>query len=144
MKICHEESGVIYEISELKEGYELKDSRNNRTYTFKESYEAIWFVIELIRSSSLEKLTEHDVAAILQKSQVTVETVPKSLMTQLKKEKITHTYYDQLFLKLLTSYRCGHPEITVSNKTNFILSHELHFIVRKLAGVKLSIPSVKA
>ena len=142
MKIYHEEGAVVYEISELKDGYKLHDTRNNKVHSYKESYEAIWSAIELIRNSSLDLLTEEDLKMTAQKLQLNLNSIPKALLTQLKKEKISHTYYDQIFLKLLTSYRCGHPEISVSNKTNFIIQHELQFLIRKMVGSKLSIPTI--
>ena len=144
MKICHTESGNIYEITELKDSYKLFDSSNNKSHTFKESYEAIWFAIELIRGTSFDILTDEALNGIVRKAQLPIPFLPKSIVGQLKKEKISHTYYDQVFLKLLTSYRCGHQEIAVSNQTNFDVQHELVHLVRKLVGAKLSIPSIKA
>src|SRR5687767_13665905 len=119
MKIYHAESGNVYEITEQKDSFKLFDSKNNKSHSFKESYEAIWFAIELIRGTSLDALTEENLNAVISKLQLKIASLPKTMVPQLKKEKINHTYYDQVFLKLLTSYRCGHQEITVSNQTNF-------------------------
>jgi hypothetical protein len=144
MKICHTESGNVYEITEQKESYKLFDSKNNKSYSFKESYEAIWFTIELIRGVSFDILSDENLNTLVRKAQLPIPSLPKSVIQQLKKEKISHTYYDQVFLKLLTAYRCGHQEINVSNQTNFDVQHELIHMVRKLLGAKLSIPTIKA
>lgn len=143
MKIYHEQSKVFYDVNEQKDAFKLLDSRSNKTYTFKESYEAIWFAIELIRQASFEAITDEDLRKLVHKAQVPAERVSKNLILALRKEKINHTYYDQVFLKLLTSYRCGHEEVKVCNKTNFVVDHELAFMIRKTVGTKLTIPSVK-
>jgi hypothetical protein len=65
-------------------------------------------------------------------------------MATLKREKISRTYYDQIFLKLLSSYRTGTESVLVSNKTNFIVYHELAHMIRSIMGVRLSVTAVKA
>src|SRR5687767_6380235 len=100
MKIYHEQSKVFYEVNEQKDAFKLLDSRSNKTYTFKESYEAIWCAIELIRQASFEAMTDEDLKKLVHKAQVPEERVSKNLILALRKEKINHTYYDQVFLKL--------------------------------------------
>ena len=144
MKIYHEQSKLFYEVTEEKDAFKLLDSRTGKLYTFKESYEAIWFAIELIRQVSFEALTDDELKKLVQKAQVPAEKVSRNLVLALRKEKINHTYYDQIFLKLLTSYRCGHEEVKVCNNTNFVVHHELAYMLRKTVGTRLAIPSVKA
>jgi hypothetical protein len=143
MKIYHEESKVFYEVNEQNDAFKLLDSKSNKTYTFKESYEAIWFAIELIRQASFDALSDEDLKRLVKKAQVPEDRISKNLILTLKKERINHTYYDQVFLKLLTSYRCGHEEVKVCNKSNFVIDHELAFMIRKTVGTRLAIPSVK-
>jgi hypothetical protein len=143
MKIYHEQSKVFYEVTEEKDAFRLVDSRTSKTYSFKESYAAIWFAIELIRQASFEAMTDEELKQLVQKAQVPAEKVSKNLILALRKEKINHTYYDQIFLKLLTSYRCGHEEVKVCNNTNFVVQHELAFMLRKTIGTKLTIPTVR-
>jgi hypothetical protein len=143
MRIIHEESGAVYEITEQKGNFTLMDSSTGRSYAFKESYEALWCAIELIRNSSFDKLNEDDLKEISKHAQVTLSSIPKSLISMLKREKINRTYYDQTFLKLLTSYRSAKETVVVSNKTNFSICHELAHIVRGFTGTKLSIPALR-
>lgn len=143
MTVHHEESKTVYDITEHESNYKLVDSSTNRTYFFKESYEAVWFVIELIRNSSFDKLSEDDLKEITKRSHLDLPVIPKSLIAMLKREKISRTYYDQIFLKLLSQYRAGVDSITVSNKTNFIVNHEVGHLVRNITGAKPSFPSVK-
>jgi hypothetical protein len=143
MKIYHEQSKVFYEVTEEKAAFRLVDSRTNKTYSFKESYAAIWFAIELIRQASFEALSDEELKQLIRKAQLPEEKVSRNMVLALRKEKINHTYYDQIFLKLLTAYRCGHEEVKVCNNTNFVVHHELAFMLRKTVGTKLSIPSFK-
>jgi dsRNA-specific ribonuclease len=143
MRINHEESGAVYEIREQKGSFTLTDSSTGRSSVFKESYEALWGAIELIRNSSLDKLNEDDLKVISKHAQVALSSIPKSLIPALKREKINRTYYDQTFLKLLSSYRGGKETIVVSNKTNFIVHHELAHLVRAFMGTKLTIPTAR-
>jgi hypothetical protein len=144
MKIYHEQSKVFYEVTEEKDAFKLLDSRTGKLYTFKESYEAIWCAIELIRQMSFEALTDDELKQLVQRAQVPAEKVSRNLVLALRKEKINHTYYDQIFLKLLTSYRCGHEEVKVCNNTNFVVLHELAYMLRRTVGTRLAIPTVKA
>src|SRR5688572_21010594 len=98
MKIRHDESGNVYEIIEEQNGFRLLESSTNRSYTFKEAYEAIWMAIEIIRNSSLQSLAEAHLQTITKRAKLDIST-PKSLLSSIKKEKIIRTYYDQLFLK---------------------------------------------
>jgi hypothetical protein len=143
MRITHEESGTVYEITEQKGSFTLTDSSSERSYSFKESYEALWCAIELIRNSSFDKLKEDDLKEISKYAQVSLSSIPKSLIAMLKREKINRTYYDQTFLKLLSSYRIAIKTVVISNKTNFIVYHELAHLVRGFTGTKLSIPAVR-
>lgn len=144
MRIRHEETGIEYEISENNGNFRLYDPATNRSYTFKEAYEAIWMTIEIIRNSSLESLAEDHLQTITKRAHLNTSAVPKALLSTLKKEKINRTYYDQLFLKILSSYRNGQNNVVVSNKTNFVLDHELNFLLRKSLGVNLFIPDYKS
>lgn len=144
MRIRHEETGVEYEISENNGNFRLHDSATNRSYSFNEAYEAIWMTIEIIRNSSLESLAEDHLQTITKRAHLNTSAVPKALLSSLKKEKINRTYYDQLFLKILSCYRNGHTDVVISNKTNFVLDHELNFLLRKSLGVNLFITSHKS
>lgn len=140
MKIKHNESGNVYEIIEAKGGFKLIDSGVNRAYTFKEAYEAIWAAIELIRNISFDSISDARFLQIAKRSHVAISLSPKSVMSSIKKEKIIRTYYDQIFLKILSQYRSGQETVVVSNETNFSVSHELSFLIRKSIGANLSIP----
>jgi hypothetical protein len=143
MRIRHDESGNVYEITEEKGGFKLLDSRTNRAHTFKEAYEAIWMAIEIIRNTSFDFVGDDDLEHITKRAHLNTSSLPKSLLSSLKREKINRTYYDQIFLKILSHYRSGHEEVVVSNKTNFIVDYEITFLVRKSLGVNLSIPDYR-
>jgi hypothetical protein len=143
MRIRHEENGNVYEISEGKGGFTLLDLSTNRSYNFKESYEAIWMVIETIRNTSLESLAEEHLSSITRQAKLKNTSSSKSLLSSIKREKIVRTYYDQLFLKILSQYRSGQETVVVSNKTNLIVDHEVSFLLRKSLGVNLAIPDYR-
>lgn len=140
MRIDHQESGISYEITEERGGFKLVNSCTNRPYFFKESYEALWLAIELIRNSSFDNLTEDDLKEIYKSSRVALSSVPKSLIAMLRREKISRTYYDQIFLELLSLHRSGKESVLISNKTNFIVHHELGHLIRNFVGSKSSLP----
>lgn len=143
MRISHAESGTTYQITEEKGTIVLLDSSTNRSYTFKEYYEALWCAIELIRNSSFDQLNDLDLSEVCKRAHISLDTLPRSVMTTLKREKISRTYYDQIFLKLLSSYRAGSETVLVSNKTNFIVYHELAHMIRSIMGVRLPVTAVK-
>ncbi len=142
MKITHKESGAVYEITQQKESFKLHDYGTERSYYFKESYDAIWHVIELTRNISFDFLDDENLKEIARRAHLTLETVPKSLMSSIKKETLNRTYYDQIFMKLLTNYRAGMDEVVLSNKTNFVVDHEVGNLLKSAMGIRLSIPSV--
>ena len=139
MKINHLESGSFFEITEQKGTYRLHDSSTNKSHFFKESYEAIWHSIELIRNISFEYLSPTHLVDIAKRSRIPEQAISPALVPALKKEKIIRTYYDQIFLKLLSFYRSGHELFTVSNQSNFIIDHEVVSLLRTTGGVKLSV-----
>ena len=134
MRIHHQETGFFYEITEQNDNYKLFESASNRYHTFKEAYEGIWYAIEQIRNISLDKIEEDHFTEIAKRSNLSLASISKSLTVHLKKEKISRTYYDQLFLKLLSHFRGGIDSVTVSNKTNFVIDHEVAFLFRKSLG----------
>jgi hypothetical protein len=144
MRVSHEESGIFYDIIEESGNFRLIDSSTNRSYNFKESYEALWATIELMRNTSFEILADLHLQEIMKRSHLSLTTIPRSVLALLKKEKISRTYYDQIFLRLLTQYRSGTRAIAFSNKTNFVVDHEIAFLLRKFSGAGLSIPAVRA
>jgi hypothetical protein len=143
MRIVHVEGNVSYQVTEQKSGVTLLDSSTNRSHTFKETYEALWCTIELIRNTSFDRLSEEEIHDMCKRSQLTINTVPKSLLTMLRREKISRTHYDQIFLKLLSAYRAGTEQVQLSNKTNFIIYHELVHLLRDVMRPKLGAPVVK-
>jgi hypothetical protein len=143
MQISHAESGTTYQITEQNGSVVLLDSSTNRSYSFKEYYEALWCAIELTRISSFDLLNDLDLIELCKRSHISLDTLPKSVMATLKREKINRTYYDQIFLKLLSSYRAGSESVLVSNKTNFIVYHELAHMIRGIMGVRISMTAVK-
>jgi hypothetical protein len=143
MRICHVESDIFYDITEDKERYKLHDSHTSHTYHFKEAYEAIWMAVELTRNMSFDMLTNDALSSIVKRSSSQLNTAPKAMIAMLKKEKINRTYYDQVFLKLLSQFRSGQQTFIISNKTNFSVEHEVAFLVRKMSGVSLSIPAIR-
>jgi hypothetical protein len=142
MKIYHEESNVYYEIAEQKGGYKLVDSKTNRIYSFKESYEAIWQAIELIRINSFDILTEDDLSTLWKAFRFTIP-FPKTLLSSLKREKVNRTYYDQVFMKMLSQFRSGAEVIHLKNNSNFSIQHELVHLIRQAMGSKVSNPAVQ-
>lgn len=136
MKIYHDESNVCYEIAEQKGGYKLVDSKTSRTYSFKESYEAIWHAIELMRIHCFEVLREEDLSSIWRACRFTIP-FPASLLNTLKREKVNRSYYDQVFMKVLSQFRGGVPEIHMNNNSNFSIQHELVHLMRQSVGVKI-------
>ena len=140
MRIYHEESNVYYEITEQKGVYKLVDSKTSRMYTFKESYEAIWQAIELIRINSFDVLSEDDLSAIWKAFRFTIP-FPKTLLGNLKREKVNRTYYDQVFMKVLSQYRSGAEVIQLKNNSNFSIQHELVHLIRQMMGSKVSTSS---
>jgi hypothetical protein len=141
MRVSHEESGIFYDIIEERGNVKLVDSSTNRSYNFKEAYEALWAAIEMMRNVSFDLLADIQIQEIMKRSHVSLSVVPRSVLGVLKKEKISRTYYDQIFLKLLTQYRSGRQAIAFSNKTNFIIDHEISFLLRKFPGIGLAIPA---
>lgn len=141
MKIIHFESGNIFEITDHQVNFRLFDSGANRSYLFKESYEAIWHAIELIRNLSYDLMTPAHFNDIAKHAHVPAEAINPSVIAALKKENIVRTYYDQLFLKLLSSYRQGTDSMTLSNRTNFIIDHEVASLLRTSTGSSFTIPS---
>lgn len=144
MRVSHEESGIFYDILEEKGNFRLIDSSTNRSYNFKEAYEALWATIELMRNLSFEILPEMQLQEIMKRSHVSLSTIPRSALQVLKKEKISRTHYDQIFLRLLSQYRSGIQAIAFSNKTNFIIDHEVMFLLRKFSGLSLGVTAVRA
>lgn len=144
MRVSHEESGIFYDIVEEKGNFRLIDSSTNRSYNFKEAYEALWATIELMRNLSFDILAEMQLQEIMKRSHVSLSSIPRSVLQVLKKEKISRTHYDQIFLRLLSQYRSGIQAIAFSNKTNFIIDHEVMFLLRKFSGLSLSVPTVRA
>jgi hypothetical protein len=144
MRIRHDENGDVYEIIEVKGSFKLLDLSNNRSYIFKEAYEAIWMAIEIIRNSTIESLAEEHLSTITRRAKLDKHATPKSLLASIKREKIIRTYYDQIFLKILSQYRSGHETVVVSNKTNFVVDHEVGFLLRKSLGINLTIPDYSA
>jgi hypothetical protein len=143
MRICHEESDIFYEVTEDNDGYKLHDSHTDRIYHFKEAYEAIWMAVELTRNTSFDMLTDVEVSNIVKRSPTQVDAAPKAVMAILRKEKINRTYYDQVFLKLLSQFRSGRQTFIISNKTNFSVEHEIAFLERRISGHSFSIPTVR-
>lgn len=141
MKISHLESGSLLEITEKNGNFRLHDSNTNRSQFFKESYEAIWHAIELIRNISFDYLNTNHLLDIATRSRIPEKVISPSIVPTLKKEKIIRTYYDQIFLKLLSFYRSGNDVFTVSNKSNFIIDHEIVSLLRSTAGIKYTLPS---
>lgn len=135
MKIYHDESNVCYEIAEQKGGYRLVDSKTNRIYSFKEYYEAIWHAIELIRVNSFEILREEDLSPIWNACRFTIP-FPKTLLGTVKREKVNRSYYDQVFMKILSQFRSGVSEIHLKNNSNFSIQHELTHLIRQTMGAK--------
>jgi hypothetical protein len=135
MKIYHDESNVCYEIAEQKGGYKLVDLKTNRTYSFKESYEAIWYAIELLRMSSFDTLREEDLSPIWNACRFSIP-FPKTLLNAVKREKVNRTYYDQVFMRVLTQFRSGVQEIHLTNNSNFSIQHELTHLIRQTMGQK--------
>jgi hypothetical protein len=131
MKIVHQESNVFYEITEHSKSVKLLDPATNRAYYFKESYEAIWFLIELIRNTSIDYLSNENLKEIAVQLHSSPEQISKSRLAAFKKEKVNHTYYDQVFLKLLSQYRSGADTFILSNKTNFSIHYEVVYLVRQ-------------
>ncbi|MBT1696748.1 hypothetical protein KK083_07675 [Fulvivirgaceae bacterium PWU4] len=144
MRVSHEESGIFYDILEEKGNFRLIDSSTNRSYNFKEAYEALWATIELMRNLSFDILAEMQLQEIMKRSHVSLSSIPRSVLQVLKKEKISRTHYDQIFLRLLSQYRSGIQAIAFSNKTNFIIDHEVMFLLRKFSGLSLSVPAARA
>ena len=140
MKINHLESGSVFEITEQKGTFKLHDSTTNKSHFFRESYEAIWHSIELIRNISFEYLHPGHLLEIARRSRIPEHAISPSLVPALKKEKIIRTYYDQIFLKLLSFYRSGQDLFTVSNQSNFIIDHEVTTLLKTTVGLKLSVP----
>lgn len=141
MRVSHEESGIFYDILEEKGNFRLIDSSTNRSYNFKEAYEALWATIELMRNLSFEILADMQLQEIMKRSHVSLSAIPRSVLQVLKKEKISRTHYDQIFLRLLSQYRSGIQAIAFSNKTNFIIDHEVAFLLRKFSGLSLGVPA---
>ena len=141
MKIYHDESNVCYEIEEQKGGYKLVDSKTSRIYSFRESYEAIWQVIELMRTHCFEILREEDLSIIWHALRFTIP-FPKSLLSSLKREKVNRSYYDQVFIKVLSQFRGGVAEIHMNNNSNFSIQHELVHLMRQSLGLKVG-PAVQ-
>jgi hypothetical protein len=145
MKITHQESNFFYDIIEQSRSVKLIDSATNRAYYFKESYEAIWCLIELVRNTSIDHISDNDLKEIASRAHLSLNEVTKSRVAAFKKEKIDHTYYDQVFLKLLSQYRSGADTFTLSNKTNFSIQHEMIHLIRQSASRTLSVvPTVYA
>lgn len=143
MRIKHHESGNVYEIVEDKGLFKLPDLKIDHAYTFKEAYEAVWAAIEIIRNISFNSLSDDDLFVIAKRAHITVSSPLKSIKSLIKKERIIRTYYDQIFLIILSHYRSERESIVVSNKTNFNIDHEITFLMRKSEGVSLSIPDYK-
>jgi len=143
MKVSHQESGILYEITEENGAVKLLDFSTSKSYTFKEAYEAIWMTIELIRNHSFDFIIEDDLNKIAQRAHLSLSGIPRSLIALLKREKINRTYYDQFFLKMLSLYRSGNEAIAVSNKTNFIIDHEISFLLRRSFASNLAAQTVR-
>lgn len=142
MRVSHEESGIFYDIIEERGSFKLVDSSTHRSYHFKEAYEALWAAIELMRNNSFDMLADLHFQEIMRRSHISWSSaMPRSVLALLKKEKISRTYYDQIFLKLLTQYRSGTKSVAVSNKTNFVVDHEIAFLLRKFSTASLAIPA---
>lgn len=141
MKIYHEESNVYYEIAEEKGGYKLVDLKTSRTYSFKESYEAIWQAIELIRTNCFDILSEDDLSAIWKTFRFALP-FPKTLLSTLKREKVNRTYYDQIFMKVLSQFRSGTDLIHLNDASHFSIHHELVHLIRQAMGVKTANPAL--
>jgi hypothetical protein len=139
----HDESGNVYEIIEDRGSFKLLDYNDGHSYMFKEAYEAIWAAIEIIRNLSLDSITDDHLLQIVKRAHVALTSSPRSVMSAIKREKMIRTYYDQIFLKILSQYRSGNETIMVSNKTNFFVDHEITSLIRKSLGVNLSIPDYK-
>jgi hypothetical protein len=142
MKIYYDESNVYYEIAEQKAGYKLVDSKTNRIYSFKESYEAIWHAIELIRVNCFDILNDNDLSAIWKTFRFTIP-FPKTMLSTLKREKVNRTYYDQVFMKVLSQYRSGVEVIHLNSTSNFSIQHELVHLIRVTMGVKAGSSAVQ-
>jgi hypothetical protein len=138
MKIIQQDSNFSYDIVEHSRSVKLVDAVTNRAYYFRESYEAIWFLIELVRNTSIDHISDGDLKEIASRARVSVDEVTKSRMAAFKKEKIDHTYYDQVFLKLLSQYRSGADTFTLSNKMNFSVQYEMVHLIRQSASRRLS------
>ena len=144
MRVSHEESGIFYDILEEKGTFRLIDSSTNRSYNFKEAYEALWATIELMRNLSFEFLADMQLQEIMKRSHVSLSTIPRSALQVLKKEKISRPHYDQIFLRLLSQYRSGIKDIAFSNKTNFMIDHEVIFLLRKFSAISFRAPVAHA
>jgi hypothetical protein len=134
MKIYQEESKVYYEIEEQKSGIKLFDSKSNRTYIFKESYEALWQAIELMRYSWFENLSEENLSDLSRHFHFSTP-LTKNVLPSLKKEKVNRSYYDQVFMKLLSQYRSGKEEVRM-NASHFMIHLEVIHLLKKVLGMK--------
>lgn len=141
MKIHHTESGITLEVREDHGSFLLADSRTQRTHVFKEAYEAIWFGIEIIRGISYGQLTHEQLIDIAARNNLNINNIHKDFILRIQGEKPLTTYYDQSFMRLLSSYRAGVPEVAVNNATGFVIEQEVVAQLRALAGVRLTMPS---
>ncbi len=140
MKIHHLESGVILEVREEGDRFLFCDSRTNRAHAYKGSHEAIWMAIEVIRNVSYDLVSKDDLTAIAAQNQVGVGKITSSTVQSLRNEAPLTTYYDHIFLKLLSSFRTGAAEFALSNKTNFVIEQEAIALLRARAGTRLIVP----
>jgi hypothetical protein len=141
MKIKHKERNSFYEITEAQGIYTLIDSTTNSHYNYSQVHDALWKAIELIRAASFSDFSITRLNELIKRSGTTVAD-PKEFLCSLQSIEINRTYYDRIFMKLVASYRMIADEVVISNKTNFIIDDEVHYILRKKCGVGLRFPIV--
>jgi hypothetical protein len=139
MKITLEQSSS-FEITEDHGTFTLLDSSNQRKYSFKESYEAVWFAIEIIRNLSFDTLSEHALERAAKMVNTSLPQIPRALLSSIKRERINKTYYDQVFLKILSQLRSGAAVLSLESKADFVL-HELVHLLRKSLDPKQATPA---
>jgi hypothetical protein len=141
MKIKHKERNSFYEITEAQGKYSLIDSTANTQYNYSQVHDALWKVIDLIRTASFSDLSIIRLNQLIKESGAPVAD-PNQFLMSLQNVEINRTYYDRVFMKLVANYRMIADEIVLSNKTNFIIDDEIKYILRKKFGVGLRLPVV--
>jgi hypothetical protein len=141
MKIKHKERNSFYEITEAQGKYTLIDSIANSQYHYSQIHDALWKVIELIRTASFSDFSMIRLNELIKQSGAAVSD-PNQFLVSLQEIEINRTYYDRVFIKLFASYRMIANEVVISNKTNFIIDDEINYILRKKSWIGLRLPVV--